>query len=145
MKVTIIDKGPGEEDELIIKCGKLNDDMVKLINRFKQGNRKLSLYKDGDIFFVEPEEIFYFESVDQRVFAYCNTEVYEIKSKLYELMEELPERDFVRASKSTILNLNKIKSLAPAFGGRYEALLKNGEKIIISRQYIGSLKKKLGV
>lgn len=145
MKVTIIDKDPGEEDEIIIKCGQLNDDLVKLINHFKQGNSKLAVYKEGDIFFVEPQEIFYFESVDQKVFAYCQKEVYEIKSRLYELMGELSERDFVRSSKSTILNLNKVKSLAPAFGGRYEALLKNGEKIIISRQYIGSLKEKLGV
>ena len=70
----------------------LNDDMVKLVNRFKQENNKLTVYREGDIFFVEPEEIFYFESVDQKVFAYCEEAVYEVKSRLYELMEELPER-----------------------------------------------------
>ena len=43
------------------------------------------------------------------------------------------------------MNLNKIRRLAPAFGGRYEALLENGEKVIISRQYVGMLKEKLGV
>lgn len=145
MKITIMDTEPGEEEEIIIKCSQLVPDMVKLINHFKQGSSKLTVYKDGNIFFMEQEEIFYFESVDQKVFAYCDTEVYEIKSKLYELMEELPERDFIRSSKSSILNLNKIKSLAPAFGGRYEALLKNGEKVIISRQYVGTLKEKLGV
>ena len=46
---------------------------------------------------------------------------------------------------SGILNLDKIKSLSPAFGGRFEALLKNGEKTVISRQYVGVLKKKLGL
>ncbi len=145
MKVTIIDIGPGDEEEIIIKCSHLNDDMLKLVNRFKQENNKLTVYREGDIFFVEPEEIFYFESVDQKVFAYCEEAVYEVKSRLYELMEELPERDFIRSSKSSILNLNQIKSLSPAFGGRYEALLKNGEKVIISRQYAGLLKEKLGV
>ena len=97
------------------------------------------------MFFLEPQEVFYFESVEQKVFAYGRLEVYQVKSKLYELMEELPGRDFIRASKSTILNLNKIVSLAPAFGGRYEALLENQEKVIISRQYISVLKEKLGV
>ena len=97
------------------------------------------------MFFVEPAEVFYFESVDQKVFAYCASEVYQVRSKLYELLDELPGWIFVRVSKSVILNINKMKSLTPAFGGRYEALLKNGEKVIISRQYVSSLKEVLGV
>lgn len=145
MKVTIIDTGPNEEEEIIIKCNHLSEDMMRLINGFKNGNSKLPAYKDGEIFFIEPGEIYYFESVEQKVFAYCKTDVYEVKSKLYELLDMIPERDFIRASKSFILNLNQIKSLSSAFGGRYEALLKNGEKIIISRQYVPVLKEKLGV
>lgn len=145
MKITIMDTDFNEEDEIIIKCRQLDDDMIKLINLFKRGSGKLTVYKNGDIFFMDLEEIFYFESVDQKVFAYCKTEVYEVKSKLYKLMEELPGCDFIRSSKSSILNLNKIKRLSPAFGGRYEALLKNGEKVIISRQYVTQLKEKLGM
>ncbi len=145
MKVTIVDIGPEEEEEIILKCRCLDDDMVKIINRLKQGGTKLTVYKDGGMFFVEPEEVFYFESVDQKVFAYCKSEVYQVKSKLYELLDELPGWMFLRVSKSVILSLNKIKSLTPAFGGRYEALLKNGEKVIISRQYVGALKERLGV
>ena len=145
MKVTIIDIGPEEEEEIIIKCNFLDDEIVKLINQVRQGSGKLTFYRDGGMFFLETEEVFYFESVDQKVFAYCRAEVYQTKSRLYELQEELSGRDFVRVSKSIILNLKNIKSLTPAFGGRYEALLKNGEKVIISRQYIGALKEKLGV
>lgn len=145
MKVTIVDIGPDEEEELILKCRFLDDELVKIINRFKQGGTKLTVYKDGGMFFVEPAEVFYFESVDQKVFAYCVSEVYQVRSKLYELLDELPGWIFVRVSKSVILNINKIKSLTPAFGGRYEAMLKNGEKVIISRQYVSSLKEVLGV
>ena len=145
MKVTILDLEPGEEEEIIVKCDKINDNLQKILNSIKQGNDKLNLYKNGDIYFIEPEQIYYFESVDQKVFAYGKTEVYEVKSKLYELEEELPARDFMRSAKSTILNLNKIKSLTPAFGGRFEALLKNGEKVIISRQYVNVLKERLGI
>lgn len=145
MKVTIINPEPNEEEEIIIKCGALSDDIIKLINKLRHGSAKLTVYKEEGIFFVEPGEVFYFESVDQKVFAYCEAEVYQVRSKLYELVEELPEQDFIWASKSLILNLNKIKRLAPAFGGRYEALLENGERVIISRQYVSLLKEKLGV
>lgn len=145
MKVTIVDVGLDEEEELILKCRSLDESLVEIINRFKRGGGKLTAYQDGNMFFIEPEEVFYFESVEQKVFAYCKSEVYQVKSKLYELLDELPGWKFVRVSKSVILNLNKIKSLTPAFSGRYEALLKNGEKVIISRQYVGLLKESLGV
>lgn len=145
MKVTIVDVGPDEEEELILKCRSLDESLVEIINRFKRGGGKLTAYQDGNMFFIEPEEVFYFESVEQKVFAYCKSEVYQVKSKLYELLDELPGWKFVRVSKSVILNLNKIKSLTPAFSGRYEALLKNGEKVIVSRQYVGLLKESLGV
>lgn len=145
MKITIEDPKPGEEEEIIIRCQVVDDSLVKLIQSFKQGKVKMNLYKNGKMFLVLPEEIYYFESVDQKVFAYAKMAVYETKSKLYELEKELPPNDFIRASKSSILNINMIKSLTPAFNGKLEANLKNGEKIIISRQYVPELKEKLGL
>jgi len=61
------------------------------------------------------------------------------------LEDQLGKNEFIRVSKSCILNLNKIGSLAPSLGGRFEARLKNGEKVIISRQYVNSLKEVLGL
>ena len=79
------------------------------------------------------------------MFAYAKDAVYETKSRLYELEAELPKQDFFRASKSTIINLDKIKTLSPAFGSRFEVKLTNGECLIISRQYVSQLKEKLGI
>ena len=73
------------------------------------------------------------------------TNVYEVKEKLYELETILPVTSFIRSSKSNILNLDKIKSISPAFGGRFEAVLINEEKTIISRQYVPVLKERLGL
>ncbi len=51
MKVTILDIGPGEEEEIIIKCSVLTEDMVKLINQFRQGGRKAyGLSGERDVF-----------------------------------------------------------------------------------------------
>jgi DNA-binding LytR/AlgR family response regulator len=41
--------------------------------------------------------------------------------------------------------MEKIEYLSPLFSGKLEAHLKNGEKVIISRQYVRSLKVKLGI
>ena len=145
MKVTILEKKADEEDELIVKCDYLDESLTKLINQFKTGKGKMNFYKDGNIVFVEPEEVLYFESVDDTVFAYTKDSVFETKSKLYQLEEELPASIFFRANKAVIVNLDKIDSLAPVFGGRFEAVLENGYKVVVSRNYLSTLKELLGL
>lgn len=145
MKITILEKAADEEDEIIIKCDYLDEGLTKLINQFKGGKGKMNFYKDSKIVFVEPDEILYFESVDDTVFAYTKDCVYETKSKLYQLEEELPSSTFFRANKAVIVNVDKINSLAPLFGGRFEAVLENGYKVVISRNYLSTLKEILGL
>lgn len=43
-----------------------------------------------------------------------------------------------------ILNAGKIDYALPSLSGRFEAVLDNGEKVIISRQYVSTLKRLLG-
>lgn len=145
MKITILEKSADEEDEIIIKCGYLDGSLTKLINQFKGNKGKMNFYKDSKIVLVEQSEILYFESVDDTVFAYTKDGVYETKSKLYQLEEELPSSTFFRANKAVIVNLDKIDSLIPIFGGRFEAILQNGYKVVISRNYLSTLKEMLGL
>lgn len=145
MKITILDKeNPLDEDEIIVKCNTLDESLLRLLNALKQGKDKLSLYKDSTIILQDYSDILYFESVDDRVFAYTENQVYESHQKLYQLEEELPS-NFLRASKAVIVNINKIENLAPDFSGRIEATLTNDCKVIFSRMYVPILKKHLGL
>ena len=143
MKITILDKAPDEEDEIIIKCENLDDDIRLLIERIKNHKQKISFQKDSKIVFSELSDILYFESVDDKVFAYTADDVLETRLKLYQLEEDFLPQDFLRVNKAVIMNLNHVESLSPAFGGRFEAILKNGYRVIISRNYVPVLKKKL--
>ena len=145
MRITIIEPGPGEEDEVIVKCREIDEDFMEILNLLRQGGRKINGYKDGNIYPIDVKDIYYFEAVDQKVFAYSKRDVFEIKSRLYELEASLPANKFLRTAKSMIVNLSQVKHLSPAFSGRFEAELKNGEKVIISRQYVSELKRKLGL
>ncbi len=97
------------------------------------------------MFKLDTKEIFYIESVDNKTFIYCKNNIYETKQKLYELEEILKGTKFFRCSKSMILNIGKIRSVSPSVNSRFEAKLVNGETAIISRQYVPTLKKKLGM
>ncbi|MDF2587078.1 MAG: LytTR family transcriptional regulator [Anaerocolumna sp.] len=145
MKVVIEDIGPGEEEQIIIRCRNINDTIMKFISDLKMEQKKLVGLKDGNMVMIEPQNVYYFEGVNNKVFIYCKQNVYETKLKLYEVEADYENTDFVRVSKSIIINLSKIKSISPAYSGRFEALLFNGEKVVISRQYVPELKKKLGL
>ena len=55
MKVTILDLLPGEEEEIIVKCNQLSEDMMRLLARFKQGNDKTHrISGTGMIHRIEP-------------------------------------------------------------------------------------------
>ena len=145
MKITIQSPEPGQEDEIILRCARLDDRLMALIYALKAERTKLTAYADGGITMIDPKDVYYFESVDNRVFAYCEKQVYEVRKKLYELESELTGTEFLRISKSTIADVSKFQRLAPSFNGRLEAKLKNGETIIVSRQYVPALKQKLGL
>lgn len=145
MKITILDKvDASAEDEIIIKCAALDDQLLGLINSLKNGSRKLPLYKNDSIVLGDQADILYFESVDDRVFAYTMDQVFESRQKLYQLEESL-SLDFLRANKAVIVNINKINNLLPEFGGRIEATLLNDCKVVFSRMYVPNLKKRLGL
>ncbi len=145
MKITIEDRPDGGEDEIIIRCKQVDEHLLKLVYALKAGQEKLTVTRGTDILQVMPKEVFYFEAVDNKVFLYLEKDVCETKQKLYELEERFRGTDFVRVSKSVILNLSKVRNLSPAFNGRFEATMKNGEKLIVSRAYVPILKEKLGL
>jgi len=145
VKIVIEEPLGDEEEQIIIKCRVMRPEILNLINALKSHEVMLTAYINNEIHIVLPSDIYYIETVDNKTFLYCKNEVYESKQKLYEMEEMLGTGDFLRISKSVIINLSKIKSLSPALSGRLEAVLRNGEKVIISRQYVGALKKKLGI
>lgn len=145
MKITIQDIAPGEEEEIIIRCRELDETTLRIVNELKVGRGKFTVTQNDRIRQVGAEEIYYIEAVDNRVWLYLQKEMFETKKKLYEIEEEYENTDFFRASKSVILNLSKVKHFAPEFGGRFEATMMNGEKVLISRAYVPLLKKRLGM
>lgn len=145
MRITIEEVNEGEEESLILRCRELTPQLVALINSLKAGKDRLVGIDNEESILLEPNDIYYIEAVDNKVFLYTKTKVYSSKYKLYEIEEQFGHTDLFRASKSVILSASKIKSVAPSFSGRFEATLLNGEKIVISRQYVPRLKKILGM
>jgi len=145
VKIEIIQNENITETEITIKAKVLDEELSEIIACLSLIGNTVAGTRDGVVSFIPLREIFYFESVDNKTFFYTKDEVYETKAKLYKLSEKLSDTSFVRISKSTIANLKKLKSIKRAKGSRLEAELVNGEKLLVSRQYVNDIKNKLGV
>lgn len=131
-------------EETIIRCHKITDEIQSMIS-FIENEKRIIGYKRGTAYLLNINDIYYFEIVDQKAFLYCKKEIYESKMKLYEFEKETEGTSFFRASKSFIINADKIDSIKPSLSGRFEVMLTNKEKLIVSRQYVRVLKQMIGL
>ena len=144
-KITIKQIDKSREEEIIVNCHEIDDEVVSIVNMLRKSENVLLGSRDNKTFRIPIKDIFYIESVDNKTFIYLIEAVYESKQKLYELEELLSGTKLFRCSKSMILNIAKIRSVSPSVNGRFEARLTNNENVIISRQYVPNLKKRLGM
>ena len=143
MKIEIVEGHDGVE--VTIRCPKATEDIYKLESLLHSHAKKLSCTKGGITHLIDTREVLYFESVDKQSFLYTESDVYELSPRLYEIEEMLSDVGFIRSAKSQVLNIHKIISLCPDFGGRIEVTMMGGERLIVSRQYAKLLKERLGI
>ena len=82
-------------------------------------------------------------SKSRSVDVFCKEKQSVSKKCLYEF-EGILRHDFMRISKTTIINLKQIDRVEPSFNGML-IVLKNGKKDYISRKYLPEFKKYLGL
>ena len=133
-----------QPEEIVVRCHSITDEIQNMIS-FIENDKKIIGYKRGTAYPLKMSDIYYFEIVDQKAFIYCDQDIYESKMKLYEFERETDGTSFFRASKSLIINADKIDSIKPSLSGRFEVILLNKEKLIVSRQYVRVLKHMIGL
>ena len=145
MKITIDKNELYSIPEIIVKCKKIDEVLQDIISYIGIADKNMIGEVEGEIFFIPLNSILYFESVDKNVYIYTDKQVYRSSAKLYILEEQLVDTYFARVSKTTILNLKKLNSVKSAKNAKLEGTLINKERVLISRQYVSEIKKRLGV
>ena len=134
-----------KEEEVIVRCHDVEADWVGSVRDAAMGQLTVCGYKDNVLHRLRLSEIYYFEVVDGASFFYTQNDVFNAKEKLYEFEDVSAKSSLFRCSKSMILNADKIDYIRPSFSGRFEAVLSNGEAVIVSRKYVADLKRLLGI
>ena len=141
MKVNLFVSRDIEKPYADIHTNELTDNVTKAISILESddANDMLAVKKGSDIALLEFSDIFMFRVEDKQVKVYTQNSEYQIKKPLYQVEENL-RSDFVRISKTTIVNLKKIERVAPSLKGMMFIELKNGLKDNISRKYLPDFK-----
>ena len=145
MKINLDIDGKYDDTEVIIRAPHLNNDIERMVAMMRMIDMQIAVRRDGETILLETDKILYVEAVDRNTFVYTSSDTYESELKLYELEQELVQRDFLRISKQSIVNLRKIKSLKTDVNRKIRITLANGEQIVVSRMYSDELRRKLGL
>ena len=146
MKIKIeIDEALAEE-EIVIRCKSLNEDVISIQKRITDAvnsRMQLEVSRDDKEYYLVIDEILFFETDANGVVVHTATQMYETKHKLYELEDLLPG-NFIRVSKSSILNSAKVRAIHKNITGASEVeFVGSSKKVFVSRNYFKVLMAKL--
>lgn len=104
----------------------------------------ISAAEEEKIVMLHPEDIYLVRVEAEKTVIHGDKKQYRSGKRLYEL-EALLGPDFMRVSKSTIINLHLLDYVAPSLGGVMVLVMKNGLRDYISRKYLPAFKRYLGI
>ena len=108
--------------------------LADLRPRSKRTDR-LVFKQNGRMVFVRTETIDWIEADGNYVRMRAGSESHHFRETLAMFEEQLPGDKFLRISRSTIVNLDRVKELQPLFYGDYAVILQDGSRLNMSRNY----------
>lgn len=145
MKVSVEEHARIPGIEVRILCPSVDDRVRAILAAVNACDQKLAGNIDGKTLIIPIGEVLYIETVDNHTFLYTEDAVLESHLRLYEAEEALADTEFIRATKSLIVNFDHVHALRPFSNARLELILTNGEHLIASRRYAPAIKQKIGL
>ena len=135
-----------EHEEIVIRCRERSDKVKLLesvIGNILSGDSELVLFIGDTEYYVPKGDILYFETDDGRVKAHTADRIFAAEYRLFELEQIMPP-NFVRVSKSCILNISHVEAITRNPLGASEVMLRGcGKRVYVSRAYYKILKEKI--
>ena len=143
MKCTLIITDEHEEEVVIYarERTKLTNDIEVLVYGSVP---ELIGYKENEVVKLNSDLISCFTVEGSKVYALTDSEKLQIKLRLYQLEEMLPDT-FVKINQSCIANIRKIERFDTSVSGTLLIKFKNGYKDYVSRRQMKAVKERFGL
>lgn len=138
---------PYDEDQLQQTIQRIEKLMSSpLENKISKLAGKLAVEEDGEIRYIEPNEILYMSRDDKVSKIITKTGEYETKTPLKELEMRMIPFSFFRIHKSYLVNLVYVMRLTPWFNGAFQLEIEGRKELLsVSRNYVKALRERLEI
>ncbi len=121
----------GKPDDLHLKLAAMLEDLRAGASQ----PERLPIKSGGKVTFISLKDIDWIGSADNYVELYVGAKTHLIRETMNSMAQRLPVDTFLRISRTSIVNLSRVKELQPLFHGEYSVLLTTGAKVTLTRSY----------
>jgi len=100
---------------------------------------RLAIKSGGRISILKMADIAWIEAAHNYVEIHEDKRSHLLRETMSGIEQKLPPEQFVRISRSVIVNVDRVKELQPTFYGEYKVTLHNGTHLTLSRRYRSKL------
>jgi DNA-binding LytR/AlgR family response regulator len=126
---------------VIVEYPEYDKSVDNLINKIKNMSISFTGKSDGKTVSIDISDIYYIENVERKIFLYSRKDVYRYDGSMADIDSSIGETDLVRISRTCFMNVSHLKEIMQIKNSHLEAVLDNGEKLIVSRKYLKDIKK----
>ena len=141
MKI-MIDIVDVDETEVVIRTKSLTPEILELQKALESSsdrNCSITFYKGEVEYYFDIDKVLFFETCNKVVCAHTKDDVFDTHYKLYEL-EAMLSPNFVRISKSSIVNIDKVFSITKNItASSCVEFSESYKKVFVSRAYYKDL------
>ncbi len=126
---------------VIVEYPEYDKSVDNLINKIKNMSISFTGKSDGKTVSIDISDIYYIENVERKIFLYSRKDVYRYDGSMADIDSSIAETDLVRISRTCFMNVSHLREIMQIKNSHLEAVLDNGEKLIVSRKYLKDIKK----
>jgi two-component system LytT family response regulator len=119
-------------------------DLLRDLESRQHAPQRIVIKADGEIVCLKPGEIDWAESAGNYVCLHVGGNTHILRETITSLESRLGAQQFLRVHRSTLVNVDRIKTLRPSLYGDYAILLRDGTKLTLSRGFRENVLKRLG-
>ncbi len=124
-----------------IEYPEYNDSVSGFIRKINSMDIGFCANVDGRRIKIGLSETYYIENVERKLFIYTAEDVCRLDLSMSEAEALTADTGLVRISRTCIMNTDHLKEIRQVKNSHLEAVLDNGEMLIVSRKYLKDIKR----
>ncbi len=135
-----------KEVEVQITTKEIDEEVNNIIRKLeKESLQVFTGITEDEAVILEPNDIVRIYTSNNKILAETKDGEYKLRYRIYECEEKLSQYRFIRISQSELINLSMVKKFDFSITGTIHVILKNGVSTFVSRRYVSTIRKVLGV